>query len=681
MADKKVAIKDIPDKAPSNVALEVTYNRTQLNAKATWKIPKSYEASDKKNSKRFEGVVVMFTLKLGKFQKKKEKAVSGTTIKKKTAKALVNTPKKKSKKATVQSKEITKNKQDKTTTKTEATPIYYMYKVSGTNTLSKTLLVDLDDNKFYPNTLSGYTLMEVRVDVQGYNSKSGGGKLWNANVTANYASYEVKDPNPPAITRSYNPNTRVCTFNIVDGDNGKGHIFSKMTYKVEARLYHKDMTYTKINHSSLGKSTTTHLTASPSFAFTGANITIGTDERLDYRVTKLIAYGIGGFKKGKYSTWDNPSSYSSSSADTDTSTNTIVGVDAAQFTWAYPHVPKITSVTKSGDLVTINFKKTGTNRLTDYFKLEVAVGHVPDSQQAIFNWTEEQWLNDVTANGSWTEIGDSIGSAIRSLTRNYQDDRPGINNRFGRTYYRIRAYNNVFTTHLGYASIPKALDGYLSVPSAKNETVDFLQILSGDDGVSVKITLAYQVTYVNVVDTDTDDEEDDDSSSAQSNDEETVGDPNSDGTIISWSTNPNAWRSNSGANSFDMPDKDISGHLEFQQEDTDEQWITTNDTRLAYLKTTRGFNHTSLVYIDGLTEGEKYYFKAQRYLEATDDHPRTFGPRTDYTGDLATMDDPGVTGMQYIQPATKPTIPSQPAYQKHHVAIGTKIIILTISLI
>lgn len=205
--------------------------------------------------------------------------------------------------------------------------------------------------------------------------------------------------------------------------------------------------------------------------------------------------------------------------------------------------------------------------------------HPVDSVQleVLKNTTIDSLLEADRASG-WEPVdgaGYTTNSGATGLSDRVDNAKPEIAGQH--VWYRVvTTHGNYTSRSLPIGSIPANQNGgnaelhklYKAVPTAEDDVVEILSCESGDDGTSA-------IVVVGFADKSADD---------------------SDGTEISWSTNRLAWESTEEPSTYllsavDNPKNSAAG----------DKWT-----------------RTSHIYIQGLTENEKYYVKARRYKNLED---------------------------------------------------------------
>lgn len=639
-SSKKVSITAKPNVAPNGLKLIVTHNRTAMYINVEWGYPN--KSTDKTNPRRMTSVWLRVMLDTDVRQN-----VTGTkTVKvRDTIQDQIDKLKKKkpmTKKIQAKIKKLEKEKDKNKLTKKSKTKVAVTTVTSGvkykyiTNVDTEGLkkkwscpTVNLSD--YFPTNGNTY-IQSVVVQVQGRNTKCKNG--WNSDVP--YATKQVQfaAPKTPQVEKNYKATTRETTFTVTGSDPSDG---TKPVYKMVGTFTVKKITY---NESRKTYSDDTI-----------RNENVSVDGLEDNRKFRLDANNF--ITLNQSITAELTMRAQGCCGES--------GSDSKSYKWAYPGDKKITSISTGGDLRTIYVSDDGKqdHRRTDAMWLERFHSFVPNARY-IFD-TDAKWEELVAAESGWEKCGDDFAGDNTRFVRSYMLDKQTGSSPYARTYYRVATKNEIFTPEGFYRySHPFALPGFHRVPSAKNEIVDFLECVPEANGTSVRVVLAYRITTTQ------------------------QGDPNSDGCEVTWSDDPNAWISNTAPGSFDMPDKDNVGSYKYQVDPStlsspDDQWLVPKswqgvDERteggVVTDKYTRKLNalknkyhyssnasqnqaHTSKCYINGLSEGTKYYFKARRYLEETDDTPRTYSAKyTDFTANTAYEDEGSAPKL--VEPSTVP---------------------------
>ena len=612
-SSKKAKITAEPTEKVKGLALNVTYDATNIHAAPSWDYTKN--STNTKKNNYFEGVYVSIYADTNvaetHVESKKTTSYKKVTIKNKK----LASKKKVNKKAKVSTQYTTGVQKLQVTSSS-----YFQLKTSD-----KGAAVDIAvDNYFHP--VKGGTYLDCLVaEVQGYNSVSNTGTKKKSKVGAKtgpkdhlptaQAVCQFYPPVQPEVKSSFDATNRRCTMKQVSQDDGTKHHrrWTHVRYKITKT--HDGRTDT-LGENSDNQNDADKSICSYDLTFADDNHTINLNEKVVVEAWAM-AQGVRGDS----------------------------GEGHASYTFAYPEDPTFDkpkepfSGNPNNDILIINFGVSGSNRRTDYFKLQVRRNFFPSDTRKIFS-SDDVWWNLVKNDRNWEDVGDKAGKSVRGFVRNYLTDSPDPENPYARTYYRVLAGNEIFDTMGTYRyGPPKCHPEFKHVPSARNEKVDFLEVTPEADGISVRVTLAYTIGLH-----DGSDEISEGSDSASG----------SDGTELSWSTDPHAWKSNQGPETFDLPDKDVLGELWYRnptlKEDgtpNDDQWLTTDPDKLAELKAKYEF--TSTAYVRGLTEGTPYYFQARRYLEPVmNGLPRTYGKYASYVA-------PGSgDGMSAVVPSTKP---------------------------
>lgn len=722
---KKSTTVDItgePLVAPSNVHLDVAYNRNSnsITLTGSWDYPK--KATDKKSPNRFEGIIYEFycdvftsTDPVTSYKTQTVKPVKTASykishVKGKKYKREIAAPKGKD-------KVVTASKKTQVVTGVLTKSYSVVGKIANTTTKKVTVSSKYNITKmtsFYP-TQTKIKLDSIIFRVQGYNKftnakvatakaakKTAQSKVtkkvtathkWDSSVPASVAIKTTSRMAAPVIKVSqYTEATRTVQFAIVtkdvQGNTPSMWYQTKYTFGVEKyKLVSKNDKMVIDKKPEVLKAakqyTTINLTED------GANVRYQYDQHdSDFIrpgekvvVTLKDVYAQGTRGDSAYATGDNK--------------NTT----ALTFVYAYPGKARVDSVKQAGSSVNISFTRDGQEERGHYFKtdtyqLQCLSDFMPD--QSVLYMTgeaaEEAWLAavDQEPDSSWEDLGDPISNYQDHLVfvRPLNADKPSSANPYARTYYRVKAKNSVFEgAQYDAMSNAKVHPIHRDIPNARDETVEFLELVPEADGTSVRVVLAYRVGAYDSKDIDQGDTN-----------------PKSDACEISWSEDIHAWRSNVGPNVFEMPDKQVNGLVLYRDETPN--WVTTDENLIArfkgnpatktevpktidgyssknpnaeewyelsgseyvlskdtsvnasktYYQSNYGFEFTSTAYIQGLTEGATYYFKARRFLEEIGDLPRSYGNYTDYVRSLANSDT-GSSDAQdgKIKPTTKPT--------------------------
>ena len=727
---KAAAIKAVPTLAPS-VTLGCTYGRDYLIMNTTWSYQKN--ATNTKRNDRYQNVLVRYyadTDAAGNSQGTGAAAQLSAKQTKAVKKAVGGSSKKQQKKN--QQKVLTnvKAKKGNLITQTMAgTPgwdnAYEKYgpiSKGGTGpttdnyTIARAPADGIKLNSYFPfagtNWNSTLHLYSVVVEVQGSNTKASKNlNTWNNKVPTGVAQFTFSPPSVPKVTRSFDAPSKTAKLVVNEEDTGAGAIVNFIRYDFSGKSHGDKYGLEVWDNYSLNN-----------------GLAYGSSVLFKAEAT---AYGLGGMSgtDTPYSVPTNPGDYKEEGH--------------RSYLFAYPHKSSFSNLTGKNEIkhknsdtnITINFglENWGSNNWrTDTISLMRLKDFVPSNTADIFK-SSEVWRRLAEQANGWEVVGSAMGNNIRCVMRNSIDDNPSGSSPYSRTYYRIRTSNEIFEPDGFYTySGVVCLAGYRAVPSAKNETLDFLECTPESNGTSVRITLAYKVgvldgsdeiptetVYEAVAKTSTGYQNSNPSSAQwfekkgneysytkdttvmesvsknmsgyssknpkeegwyeqggsngnyvylESSDTSVVSSKTyykvssktyytegsasySDGCLVTWSDDVNAWKSNNQPSEFERPDKDILGELVYRNPTNDAQWITTDPDRLAILKSR--YEYTSTCYISGLSEGTPYYFKARRYMEETEDLPRTYGPWTGYTNDVY-LEDPK-DGLTAVTPTTKPS--------------------------
>lgn len=718
MANDTVDITGMPDKIPTSLQLNVTYNRSVINTKATWKLPKN--ATDKKkNANRYQNILyetyfdtnqqatkvkktkVATPVKMDKAKKVTKKTKTKTTVSR-TATGT-DTSKKKSKPIRMNpTSEVQEGKPSRTEfvfkgkdgkgvslknyfPYTNAKLDAIVFRIQGKNVKSapyqkkpkwivvrKVVKKGKKTTTTYPSADGKqYTAAWVKTNWDSKSAKdkkalkkakkfkvvtkgknkgtvkySPEGKLsFYDRVPTATAVQNISVPVNAVVSASnYTQNTRFNLIKIVCKDDGKGKIFSRVDYHLHVWKYDKEKTlkeFVNEKRSSTTLETNAYRFAlasskykDPAFKPGDASDYIFPGEAIKMEVTGVVAKGPQG----------------PACSDKD--------AKKGSFLFAYPKAAYNVKVDRSGNQVVIQFDldSAGSTYRTDHLKLQRNKGFMIGTDK-LLRADNAAWVAAVKQDvDGWEDVSDEVNHTVRAFSRASALDEPGVENPFARTYYRIKSYNDVFPEGEVFEfSEPQVLSGYSQVATAKDEKVEFLELVPESDGKSVRITVGYKHATVtkktNKQKTDEDGKPvvDEEGNPVMEEVEEDDPASDSDGTEISWSENPNSWKSNEEPNTFDMPDETQWGTKAFQ--DAEPNYCGAPQERIDQVLS-KEYPLTSTGYVLGLTEGSKYYFKARRYLEESGDLPRTYGDYTDYAGDVA-FGDRGEAA-KVVEPTTRP---------------------------
>ena len=285
------------------------------------------------------------------------------------------------------------------------------------------------------------------------------------------------------------------------------------------------------------------------------------------------------------------------------------------YTFAYPHKPVINSITKEGSFYRIKFSTSKENYATDASKKNAVYKTTKFVLQRCSNfrpndsddWNDATWLKTVTDEGSFSDVsGKEVGPSERYFLENISDGKPTTD--FARTYYRIKAENDVYPAQY---SKPFLCPDFKRVPSAANEKVKIIAAGNHDMGNALKVLYVYKVTK--------------------------TGDyANSNGTELSWSEHEYAWESTENPSTFDAED------VKFMK--------ASSDGNLAadYGVNVKTYPCYSVVYVMGLTPGVEYTLRARRYLDKNRNE-KNYGSYDIYADKVMVFKDPGTVDVVYTK--------------------------------
>lgn len=655
--DKKVAVTGPPIEAPTKFKMTGAFNRTTLVLTVTWEYPKS--ATDKKSANRWEGTVIY----LATDTNTKDNVVQTSTLlvgekgytawkgkKKDKKKNLQQLTKKEGKIKKDAYKGATEKNKVKDVAKSTVSLVVLDNHLLYKGTSKKSWKKNIDLTKFYP-TASKTFLDGVVCKLQGYNQyslpiktsktkKKKNGKTVTTNTATvkfdkdvPWSLYQVSLdlPSKPVIEQNYVQELRRINFKVTAAQPGNGKHWYRTDWTMKATKSFVDPE-TKANTTTIldnlsGSSDT--LVDNKYYSLTPGNfIDMNSKVFVKFTATAKGAHGSSAINDSSYGEW----------------------------TFAYPHQKSITGGVEQigeSDLVTITFSNDSTVDNTNRYTSSVWLERLPDfmvPERMILTATDDDWKSQAARSTGWEKVGGEFHPSVGKFVRSYNMDRAGLSSPYSRTLYRVGAKNASFDADEYYVySTPEFLPGYSTIPKPSNDTIDFLECVPEKNGTSVRVAVAYHVSYED-------------------------GNPTSDGCEISWSDDYNSWKSNNPPSTFDMPDLDNLG-VEYYRvkkpetvspvsDDMYRYWLipdswdaakkTEKYTDLTGSKGSgyREFTFVSKSYVMGLTEGVKYYFRARRYLEETSDLPRLYGPYADYSSNLGYED--AAEAAKLVQPSTTP---------------------------
>lgn len=162
---------------------------------------------------------------------------------------------------------------------------------------------------------------------------------------------------------------------------------------------------------------------------------------------------------------------------------------------------------------------------------------------------------------SWTDVVQDDGSctAMSTLVGTLRSEE-GLY-----TWVRLKSWNQVENVFFRYSKYMRLDKLFVPAPSAKGDEVAIASVQSNVDGDGVRLVLAFDA------DGDT-------------------------GTEVTWSDDPNAWRSTRAPSAYNAT------------------WYSNTPITVDG----KTYARQATLYVLGLTEGTKYYFRARRYLERDD---------------------------------------------------------------
>ena len=186
---------------------------------------------------------------------------------------------------------------------------------------------------------------------------------------------------------------------------------------------------------------------------------------------------------------------------------------------------------------------------------------------------------DIPGDAEWEDCGAVDNGNCKALSSTVAELQP---ERGKRTWVRVKAWNQNEDIFFRYSQVREMHELYRAPRSATGTHVSILSAISGDDGKSAVVLLAWD------------------------NDEAT-------GTEVSWSDAETAWHSTQEPDTYRVTYDDGSV--------PDPEHVDGQDTHASYA-------HSATLNIAGLTEGTLYYIKARRYYVDEEDN-ESFGAYTE----------------------------------------------------
>lgn len=168
--------------------------------------------------------------------------------------------------------------------------------------------------------------------------------------------------------------------------------------------------------------------------------------------------------------------------------------------------------------------------------------------------------NSIPGNADWQETGAQDNGKCTAMAVAVGAINPATAG--NHTWLRLKSWNAIEGIFKTYSSPVEVKALYHKAPTAADDTVRVVSVESGSDGKSAVVTLAWK------------------------NDDST-------GTEVSWSADPDGWRSTNRPSTFEVTESDGP--------------ITVGSTTWA---------KSYVLHINGLTEDTAYYVRARRYLDS-----------------------------------------------------------------
>ena len=431
---------------------------------------------------------------------------------------------------------------------------------------------------------------DVNVYVQGWNTKtaSSNGKpptaktaVWDGKVPYAVASRKFSEPPVPKISHSVagEASSHTITFDVT-GDDGKESIF-KERYD---SLYTLRKTVGFLDNGKVKSSTEVIGTANTST--TKKTFQVKRNPSIDMPSGRTIL----GLQPNEYITYQLTVRNRGFAGDSNDVSNS--------FTYACPDDVSVTSIVMQGQHYTITFNKATEEagveeagvRYTTKYTLQRLSNYRPSgggSDSPVDDWSDIKWRDAAANDPSWTDVY-TIGSGeLRNGIGTFSDFvANAYAEPFRRTYYRILAQNDIYGMP-GRQSLPFVVPGYLSIPSARNQTLDIVSLSSTQDGKAIMAVVAFDKKKT------------------------TDGYYLSNGTEMSWDTADYAWSSTQPATSYDFKDETVAPILVTQT-------LKEDPTVGKYLANVSLNWVFATYYLRGVNASEKYYVKGRRFLKDTE---------------------------------------------------------------
>lgn len=452
-------------------------------------------------------------------------------------------------------------------------------------------------------------LYGVGVTVQGWNSKSvsTNGKAttkknvgWETKVPSQAAYLSFNLPKPPEVSRSVagEASAHTLTFSVDasadDGTSAYERYDSVYTLQVEKGYYdanhkwqHKKMTTIK-NYSKVAETKKAfNVSRNPNLDMPDSRTLLSLEPN-EYIRYHLKVYNRGFVGDG------NETEEGKASGST-------------WFTYARPDTPSIKDVSETGNRCVIKFERASTKvtRYTTKYTLQRLANYRPSGagyDEPVDDWSPDRWREVAERDSGWVDVYSIGAGELRNNAAFFTDVAYAHRtDPFKRTYYRVKASNDIYGFDDEY-STAMVVKGFWEIPSAASQEAKVLSVTSEQDGLALKAIVAFKKTKT-----------------AQ-------GAVKSNGTELSWDTVTYAWQSTTPPSSYDFKDSIYNYYL------------VTNDAKAAHKVlspvpvTDKLEWFYSTYYIRGISQNEKYYIKARRFLKDTESREtESYGPYADYT--------------------------------------------------
>lgn len=248
---------------------------------------------------------------------------------------------------------------------------------------------------------------------------------------------------------------------------------------------------------------------------------------------------------------------------------------------AYPPQPTIKSTTVSGKGQ--NDKATlaiKTNSSTQHPVTQVKLEYLADVEYAS--------ASQIPGSAEWRDSGIVDDAQCTALAMGVGDLLPSPGNH---SYLRVKSWARSEVVLYRY-SVPVRLTALETpAPTAADERIKVLGATPQKDGTTMAVLLGWNAS----------------------------GTDDADGTELTWSSDANAWKSTEGPEKFEF--------------DWSDGKKTVDGT---------AYNASATIYVKGLEQGEKYVFKARRYMEM-DGGGRTYSPYSNALAQVTTQEPDSVT--------------------------------------